>query len=105
MRRDRIGSRNYVAQVGFAILIQGRWDADDDRVHFLDVREIRSSREAALAGSRNIGWRNAMDVRAMGIQRLHLLVVDVESGDCELFFRKEQRQWESHISQANDPDV
>ncbi len=91
-----------IAEVGFMIVIERRGDADDEGVHVLSMGVLVGGPKALRGGSRNLRFRDAVNIRPAIIQGLNLFGVDIESSYGEAGFIEEKCQWQSDIAKAND---
>ena len=80
-------------------------DAQDDRVHIGQPREVGGRLQTLGARRLYLGVLDAEDVRPPGFKVGDLLLVDVEASDLESGSGEQQRQRQSNISQADDSDV
>ena len=86
MRRDSLCRQFDVTQIGLAILVQRRGDANNDGIRLRQLRVVRGRAETALAGRLYLGRGNVVDVGGAAVQLLHFAGVNVKTGDRKFFF-------------------
>ena len=91
-----------IAKVWLVVLIERRGDTDDEGIHILGMGVFVRGPKALGGSGRNLGFRDAIDIRAAIVQGLYLFRVDIESGDGEAGFIEEESQRQSDITKAND---
>ncbi len=95
-----------VAQVGFAALVEGRGDADEDRVHFAKAGEIGCGVEMlGIDVSFDFFGGNVLDVGLAGVQLFNFGLIEVESRDALADVGKPERERKSHVTAADDSDL
>ncbi len=105
IRRDGPRSIGDVAEIRLVVLIQGRRDANDDRIHGRDLRIIGGGFEAMGLGRRDFFRRDAENVGAAVVEGVDLLLIDIEPGDGKLLLAIEQSQRQSDIAEADNSDA
>ncbi len=105
VRRNGLDRAGHIAQVGLVVLVERRGHADDHRIHGVNLGVVGRGAEARLLRFNNGLGQNAHDVGPARVERGHLIGRDVEAGDAETFAGKQQRQRQSHIAHAHDPDA
>jgi hypothetical protein len=105
VRGDGAGGLLDVAQVGLMVLRERGGHADDDGVHGGDAAKVGGGGEAVALRGGDLSTGDADDVGAGGVERIYLDGIDVEAGDGEAFFRKEQGEWEPDVAHADDADL
>src|SRR5579885_244306 len=105
MRLNRDGGLFDETQVGIAAFVEGRGNADDDSVGFLQFGEIRGGLEmAAVDELLNLILRNVLDIGFARIELGDLGGIGIETGHFVPGFRKAQSQGKSHVATADDGD-
>lgn len=94
-----------VAHVGAVVLVEGRGDADDDRVDVFQAGVVRGRFEQAGFPERaDLPARNMPDVAFAPVELGDLDGVDIEPDDVESFFGKADDQGEADVAEADDAD-
>src|SRR5205823_7478548 len=95
-----------ITQIGFAAVVERRRDADQHRVGFSQLGEIRGGAEV-LADDKflDLIWRNVLDVRPAGIEHGNLIRVGIETDDLVTRFGKAQGQRQADVAAADDPHL
>ena len=80
MPSDALAGVEDVGNVRLPILVQGRRNTDNDRVHFPDTTEIRGRRERARPHRLGHGFGgNVLDVTLALVKRVHFGRIDIQS--------------------------
>ena len=94
-----------VGHVRLAVAAERRRDADHDRVAVTKAIEVRRGRESpARHRALHPVRADVLDVGPALVQGLHLLRVDIETGDSETGLLKNDRQWQADVPLADDGD-
>src|SRR2546423_5430337 len=101
MRRQRFSGARNVTKVRLVILVERGGDADDDRVHLLQLGVIRGCGESLTAGFLNFRSWNAENIRAAGSDSRNFSLIDIETGDWKSLLTVKQRERKADVAQAN----
>jgi hypothetical protein len=105
MRLDGFRGVFNVAQVGFAIFVQRRGDADDDGVRFREPGEIRDGVEmAAVHELLDFRLRDVLDVGPASIQHANFFWIGVKTSDLVTGFGEAEGEGEADVTTSNDGD-
>lgn len=106
MRGNTAAGVEDVGDVGLAILVEGRGDANDDGINFLDTGKVNGGGEAAgrdlLLDGRGF---NVLDVGIAGIAGGDLFIIDVEPEDLGAGAGELQAERKPDVTQADDGNV
>src|SRR6185437_2488386 len=105
VRRNGFSGLGNKAEIGLAIFIQRGGHADDDRVHALQLGKVESGAEALFASQWNFTSRDAVDIGGALLQSRYLTLVNIEARDWKALLGDKQSKRQTHITQANDPDL
>ena len=86
------------------VLIERGGNANDDGVHFLDVRIVGGGGKAMGLGRLNFFRADAVDIRLALRQSLDFALVDIETGHNELLLAEQKRKRKSDVAEADDSD-
>ena len=105
MRLDGFRGVFNVAQIGLAIFIERRGDANDDGVRFRELGEIGDGIEvAAVHELLDFCLRDVFDVGFAGVQHANFFGIGVKSSDLVTGFSKAKSERKADVATANDGD-
>src|SRR5947208_3623741 len=102
MRRQRFSRARNVTKIRLVIFVERSGNADDDRIHLLQLGVIRGCGESLTAGFLNFRSWNPENIRAAGSDSRNFSLIYIETGDWESLFTVKQRKRKPYVTQAND---
>src|ERR1700722_17426704 len=102
VRRNGVCSISDEAEIRFVIFVQRSGDADDDGVHFGDLRVVRGRGKALRLRRLDFFGGDAIDVGSALGEGIDFALVNVEARHLELLLAVKQRERKSDIAHSND---
>ena len=86
------------------VLIQRRWNADDDRIHPVDFGIVRCCAKAGFLCVLNRVGENPHDIGTTCVQRADFSLFDIEPSDGKAFTAEQQREGQPDIAHSDNAD-
>src|SRR5579864_7556129 len=93
-----------IAKVRLVIFIQRSGNANNNRVHLLELSIIGGGRETLIFGLLNFLSGNAKNVRPAGVEGRDLPLIDIETSDREVSLAVKQGQRKPYVAEPDNRD-